>query len=76
MLINTSPIPGTDHITPFFLVFGRNAPSPEVLSFDIPTAPLSQSSHAKTQSNEARKSFDRIKADLKRTQREYYDTNS
>ena len=76
---NTSPIPGTDHVTPFFLVFGRHAPSPEVLSFDMPPAPLSQSSYAKTlikRSNEARKSFDRIKADLKRTQREYYDVNS
>ena len=45
----------------------------------MPPAPLSQSSYAKTlieQSNEARKSFDRIKADLKRTQRKYYDINS
>lgn len=76
---NTSPILGTDHITPFFLVFGRHASSPEVLSFDMPTAPLSQSSYAKTlvkRSNEARKSFDGIKADLKRTHREYYDTDS
>lgn len=44
---NTSPIPGTDHVTPFFLMFGRHAPSPEVLSFDLPPAPLSQSSYAK-----------------------------
>ena len=76
---STSPIPGTDNVTPFFLVFGRHAPFPEVLSFDMPPAPLSQSSYAKTlikRSNEARKSFDRIKADLKRTQREYYDINS
>ena len=45
----------------------------------MPPAPLSQSSYAKTlvkRSNEARKSFDRIKADLKRTQRGYYDINS
>lgn len=75
---NTSPITETDHVTPFFLVFGRNAPSPEVLSFDMPLASLSQSSYAKTlvkRSNEARKSFHRIKADLKRTQRECYDIN-
>ena len=45
---NTSPIPKTDHVTPFFLVFGRHAPFPEVLSFDMPPAPLSQSSYAKT----------------------------
>ncbi|KAL9951307.1 hypothetical protein ACROYT_G043949 [Oculina patagonica] len=76
---NTSPIPGTDHVTPFFLVFGRHAPSPEVLSFDLPPAPLSQSSYARElikRSIAARKNFDRIKADLKRTQREYYDMNS
>jgi len=68
---NTSPIPGTGHVTHFFQVFGRHAPSPEILLFDMPTAPLSQSTHAKTfvkRSSEARKSFDRIKADLKRTQ--------
>jgi len=45
---DTSPIPGTDHITPFFLMIGRHAPSPEVLSFDMPTAPPYQSSYAKT----------------------------
>ena len=76
---NTSSIPGTDHITPFFLMFGRHAPSPEVLSYDLPPAPLSQSSYAKElikRSIEARKNFDRIKADLKRSQREYYDMNS
>ena len=76
---NTSPIPGTDHVTPFFLMFGRHAPSPEVLSYDLPPAPLSQSSYAKElikRSIEARKNFDRIKGDLKRSQREYYDMNS
>ena len=44
---NTSSIPGTDHITPFFLMFGRHAPSPEVLSYDLLPAPLSQSSCGK-----------------------------
>ena len=45
----------------------------------MPPASLSQSSYAKAliqRANEARKSFGRIKADLKRTQREYYDINS
>ena len=63
-------------MTPFFLVFGRHAPSPEELGFQLPPAPLSQASYAKElikRSIEARKNFDRIKADLKRTQREYYD---
>ena len=44
---NTSPKPGTDHVSPFFLMFGRHAPSPEVLSYDLRPAPLSQSSYAK-----------------------------
>ena len=76
---NTSPIPGTDHVTPFFLVFGRHAPSPEILGFDLPPAPLAQASYAKELLKrliEARKNFDRIKADLKRTQRESYDMHS
>ena len=66
-------------MTPFFLVFGRHAPSPEILGFDLPPAPLAQASYAKEllkRSIEARKNFDRIKADLKRTQREYYDMHS
>ena len=60
-------------------MFGRHAPSSEVLSYDLLPAPLSQSSYAKElikRSTEARKNFDRIKADLKRSQREYYDMNS
>ena len=67
---NTSPIPGTDHVTPLFLMFGKHAPSPEVLSYDLPPAPLSQSSYFKELIKrfiEARKNFDRIKADLKRS---------
>ena len=77
---NTSPIAGTDHVTPFFLMFGRHAPSPEVLSFDLPPAPLSQTSYAKElikrSIEERKKNFDRIKDDLKRSQREYYDIHS
>ena len=58
---------------------GRHAPSPEVLSFDLPSALLSQSSYARElikRSIEATKNFDRIKVDLKRSQREYYDMHS
>lgn len=43
----TSPNPGTDRITPFFLVFGRHAPSPEVLSFDLPRDRLFQALYEK-----------------------------
>ena len=39
---NVSPISGTTNITPFFLVFGRDAPSPETISFDLPVHPLPQ----------------------------------
>ena len=48
-------------------------------SLDLPPAPLSRSSYARELiigSIEARKNFDRIKADLKRNQREYYYMNS
>ena len=38
---NTSPIPGTDQVTPFFLVFGRHPISPEVLTLELPPSPLS-----------------------------------
>ena len=42
-------MPGTDHVTPYFQVFGRHAPSPVgALSFDLAFAPLSQSSCTKT----------------------------
>ena len=39
---NVSPIPGTGQISPFFLVFGRNAPSPEVITLDVPVETLMQ----------------------------------
>ena len=40
---NVSPIPGTGQISPFFLVFGCNAPSPEVITLDLPVESLSRS---------------------------------
>ena len=43
---NVSPIPGTGQISPFFLVFGRNAPSPEVITLDVPVETLSRSTYA------------------------------
>ena len=39
---NVSPISGTSNITPFFLVFGHDAPSPETISLDLPFHPLPQ----------------------------------
>jgi len=76
---NVSPIPGTGQITPFFLVFGCNAPSPEVITLDVPVETLSRSSYAEQLASrmcEAQKLFNSIKADMKRTQREYYDKSS
>ena len=76
---NVSPIPGTGQISPFFLVFGRNAPSPEVISLDLPGESPSRSTYAEqlvSRMREAQKQFNSIKADMKRTQREYYDKSS
>ena len=60
-------------------MFGRHPISPEVLTLELPPSPLPQASYAKElikRSIEARKQFNKIKADLKRTQREYYDMHS
>lgn len=65
---NTSPIPGTDKVTPFSLMFGRHPISPEVLTLELPPSSLPQASYAKElikRSIDARKQFDKIKADLK-----------
>jgi len=35
---NVSPVPGTSQISPFFLVFGHNAPSPKVITLDLKSA--------------------------------------
>ena len=76
---NPSPIPGTGQISPFFLVFGGNAPSPEVITLDVPVETLSRNTYAEqlvSHMSEAQKLFNSIKADMKRTQREYYDKSS
>lgn len=73
------PIPGTGQISPFILVFGRHAPSPEIIPLDLPPATLSRNAFAEqlvSRLCEAQKQFNTIKADLKRTQREYYDKSS
>ena len=76
---NTSPISGTSDITPFFLVFGRDAPSPESISLALPPKPLPQDHYAKhiiLCMTEAHKQFSQIKADLRRQQRELYDAKA
>ena len=44
---NAAPISGTSNIAPFFLVFGRDPPSPETISLDLPPKPLPPDHYAK-----------------------------
>ena len=64
---NVSPISGTSNITPFSLVFGHHATSPETISLQLPVHPLPPDHHAKhliTWLQSAHKNFTAIKADL------------
>ena len=71
-----SPISGTTNITPFFLVFGRDAPSPETISFDLPVNPLPPDHYARhllSRMKVAHQQFSQVKSDLRRHQKEVYD---
>ena len=73
---NVSPISGTTNITPFFLVFGRDAPSPETISFDLPVNPLPPDHYARhllSRMKVAHQQFSQVKSDLRRHQKEVYD---
>ena len=73
---NVSPISGTSNITPFFLVFGRHATSPETISLQLPVHPLPPDHYAKhliARLQAAHKDFTEIKADLHRKQKDLYD---
>ena len=62
-----SPISGTSNITPFFLVFGRHATSPETIFLQLPVHPLPPDYYAKhlnARLQTAHKDFTEIKADL------------
>lgn len=62
---NVSAIPGMNKLSPFFLVFGRHAPSPETLTLALPLKPFSQQTYAEnvvSLLSDAKKEFDRIKA--------------
>ena len=66
---NVSPISGVGDIGPFFLVFSRNALSPETIALDLPPHPLPQDLYAKhlvSRMNEAFMRFNTIKSDLRR----------
>ena len=76
---NTAPISGTSDITPFFLVFGRHAPSPETISLDLQLQSLPAdhyAHHLVARMQQAHEQFRAIKADLRRRQRELYDIAS
>ena len=70
------PISSTSNITPFFLVFGRHATSPETISLQLPVHPLPPDHYAQhliTQLQSAHKDFTAIKADLRQKQKDLYD---
>ena len=76
---NTAPISGTKDITPFFLVFGRHAPSPETIALHLPPIRASADQYAHnlvSRMKQAHAQFRDIKADLRRRQRELYDIAS
>ena len=73
---NVSPISGTTNITPFFLGFGRDAPSPETISLHLPVKPLPPDHYAKhmlSRMQIVHHRFTIIKSDLRRHQKEVYD---
>ena len=73
---NVSPISGATNITPLFLVFGRDAPSPKTISLNLPVKPLPPDHYAKhllSRMQIAHHRFTIIKSDLRRHQKEVYD---
>ena len=76
---NISPISGCEHLDPFFLNFGRHALSLENVSIQLPPNPISQDHYAVhliSRLQDAHKEFTSIKNDLRRYQREYYDSKA
>ena len=75
---NISPISGCENLDPFFLIFDRHALSPDIISLELPPKPISQdhyAHHLVPRLQLAYREFSTIKADLKRYQREFYDSN-
>ena len=76
---NTSPISGLTGISPFFLVFGRDPPSPDTLCFRMPVHPLPAdhyAHHLVPRLQDAADQFTQIKPDLKWCQHDHYDSHS
>ena len=69
-------LPGTTNITPFFLVFGRDAPSPETISLDFSVKLLPPDHYAKhmlSRMQIAHQRFTVIKSDIRHHQKAVYD---
>ena len=76
---NTSPVSGLTSISPFFLVFGRDPPSPETLYFQMPVHQLPANHYAHhllSWLQDAVDQFTQIKSDLKQRQRDHYDSHA
>ena len=76
---NVTPIPGTHDLSPFFLNFGRHAPSPEVITLDLPSQQISRNqyaTHLVSHLSTSHKHLQEIKSDLRQLQRENYDSVS
>ena len=72
---NASPISGISNITPFFLVFGWDALSPESISLALSPKSLPPNHYAKhivSRMTDAHKQFSQIKADLHRQKHDIY----
>ena len=76
---NTSTIDGTNGVTLLFLMFGRNATSPETVALQLPNQPIDKNDYAKylvQRITEPHKLFCSITKDLRRRQRDYYDLSA
>ena len=76
---NVSPIPTSTNLDPFLLNFDRHAPPPEKIDIRMPINPILQDEYAINlikNLKQAHSEFDIIKADLRRSQRDDYDSIS
>ena len=73
---NVTLIPGTHDLSSFFPNFGRHAPSPEVITLDLPSQQISPhpyATHLVFRLSASQKHLQEIKSDLRQLQRESYD---
>ena len=76
---NVTPIPGTHDLSPFCLNSGRHAPSPEVITLDLPSQQVSRNqyaTHLVSCFSTSHKHLQEIKSNLHQLQRENYDSVS